>query len=185
MGKRRKTHEFEDQYGEARGGDRDDFGGGGAGGRGGGRMGGGGRAGGGRPGTNVAFQRQLPKFLQPYAHMLGGGQAAAGGEGGEEGDSDDGDGAGGERAPAEALRRKRAGAGGSDDDDDDGDDDGDHEAIKRALEDDPELAAQLGARVAQRVEAAAAKEEGNRAFGAKKYEDALRHFTRAVELDPQ
>lgn len=68
MGKRKKTHEFEDQYGEGRSQDRDEHFGAG---RGGGRMSGGGSAGGGRRGSNVSFQRQLPKFLQPYAHMLG------------------------------------------------------------------------------------------------------------------
>ena len=31
---------------------------------------GGGRAGGGKPGSNVQYQRQLPKFLQAHAHLL-------------------------------------------------------------------------------------------------------------------
>jgi len=71
MGKRKKTHEFSDQYGEARAQDRDEHMGGAGGGRGGGGMTGGGSAGGRGPKTNVSFQRQLPKFLQPYAHMIG------------------------------------------------------------------------------------------------------------------
>lgn len=35
------------------------------------------------------------------------------------------------------------------------------------------------------IEATVAKEEGNKAFAAKKYEEAVTHFSRAVELDPR
>ncbi|KIZ02857.1 stress-induced-phosphoprotein 1 [Monoraphidium neglectum] len=172
MGKRKKTHEFTDQYGEARSQDRDEHMGGA--GRGGGSMRGGGSAGGGRGGgVNVNFQRQLPKFLQPYAHMLGKQGPSEDDpqtEGGHEGDLDGGD-----------PRRRRGPA----DDDSDGDDDGgDEEAIQRALQENPQLAAELGERVTNKIQAAAEKEAGNKAFGAKQYEAAVLHFTKAVELDP-
>jgi len=39
--------------------------------------------------------------------------------------------------------------------------------------------------VTKKIEAMAAKEEGNKAFGAKQYEEAVKHFCRAVELDPR
>lgn len=72
-GKRsRDTASFEDQYGEMRGQDRDEhsnFSSGRGGGGGGGR--GGGTAGGSKRGGDVSYQRQVPKFLQPFAHMLG------------------------------------------------------------------------------------------------------------------
>jgi hypothetical protein len=116
MGKRKKTHEFSDQFGEYRSQDREEHMGGPGRGAGGGAMRGGGGAGGGRRGANVNFQRQLPKFLQPYAHMLGGG----GGEDGAvmEGGSDDE-----APPPAPGTEKKRPGYGGgdSDGDDDDGD----------------------------------------------------------------
>ncbi len=37
----------------------------------------------------------------------------------------------------------------------------------------------------RQIEAAAVKEEGNRAFAAKRYAEAVDHFTRAIELDPK
>eukprot|EP00878_Enallax_costatus_P020335 GHUV01021488.1.p1 GENE.GHUV01021488.1~~GHUV01021488.1.p1 ORF type:complete len:182 (+),score=47.65 GHUV01021488.1:287-832(+) len=65
MGKKRKTHEFEDQFGEYRPQDRDEHCGFSKG------SGGGGTAGKSKSSTQLSFQRHVPKFLQPYAHMLG------------------------------------------------------------------------------------------------------------------
>jgi tetratricopeptide (TPR) repeat protein len=59
------------------------------------------------------------------------------------------------------------------------------EALRRALELDPALL-QLHpelASVAQRAEAAALKDKGNAAFGAGKFEEAVSHFSRCIELD--
>ena len=66
--KRKQTHAFSDQYGEAKSQDRDDsfqnFSKG--------SQSGGGSAGGpSRTGADIKFERHVPKFLQPYAHMLG------------------------------------------------------------------------------------------------------------------
>jgi hypothetical protein len=67
MGKR-KTHATEDQFGEIRSQDRDTFqppasrGG---------MRGGGGAGSSRRSNADLSFQRHVPKFLQPYAHMLG------------------------------------------------------------------------------------------------------------------
>ena len=65
------------RWGGWSGGHRD-FGGEGRGGHGGGGGGTGvGDAGGGKPGSGVTYQRQLPKFLQQHAHLLGTKQEAA------------------------------------------------------------------------------------------------------------
>lgn len=224
MGKRKNTHEFSDQYGESGPQDREDFGGGGGAGRGGGGGRGGGSAGRSRAGgVSLTFSRQLPKFLQAYAHML-----PAGGPGG--GDEDD-------PAIVDAARDSaRAAAEREDEAEDDAaaeearDGTGRafmlwracgvkgveprgvgvlsllhdscspdltlpcclplsvmllQEAIRRALEEDPTLAAQLGGEALARVRAGGEKEAGNRAFAAKDYDTAATHFTAAIELDPQ
>jgi hypothetical protein len=122
MGKR-KTHAVEDQYGEIRGQERDfqapmSRGG----------MQGGGSAGSTRRGNvNVNFERHVPKFLQPYAHLLGKPQKQE------------------DEPVIDNLP--------SDEDDDDDDNKGDEEAIQRALEENPELAAEVGDRYLKKVSA--------------------------------
>jgi len=69
---------------------------------------------------------------------------------------------------------------------DDGDDDnGEEEAIQRALEDNPELAAEVGDRYLKKLQACEEKEKGNKAFADKNYEAAVAHFTKCIELDPR
>eukprot|EP00877_Chromochloris_zofingiensis_P014877 jgi/Chrzof1/9643/Cz04g10220.t1 len=148
MGKR-KTHEVEDQYGEYRSQDRDtnfqpSRGG----------HSGGGSAGGSRRGGDLSFQRHVPKFLQPYAHMLGGRKQA-------------------EEEPIVVNEP-----------DSDKDDDGDAEAIQRALEDNPELAKELGDKYVKRIQASKEKDAGNAAFSSQNYDTAVQHFSKCVELDP-
>eukprot|EP00775_Hariotina_reticulata_P010471 gene10471-10629_t len=70
-------------------------------------------------------------------------------------------------------------------DDDEEDKAAEEEAIQRALEENPELALELGPEYMQKVEAAQEKELGNKAFAGKDYSRALTHFTRCIELDPK
>ena len=57
------------------------------------------------------------------------------------------------------------------------------EAVERALEDNTELAAEFGAAARQRARAAAAKEQGNDAFKAKDFAEALKHYSVAIAAD--
>lgn len=159
MGKRKQTHEHKDQYGEYKPQDRQEHVGFNKG------SGGGGTAGKTRgAGGDFSFQRQLPKFLQPYAHMLGQNKQQD------------------EDAPAVLQEQQRR----LDREDDEEQDKADEEeAIRRALEENPELAEQLGEAAMAKVEASHEKELGNAAFGAKDYETALKHFSRCIELDPK
>ncbi len=114
MGKRKPSHSVSDQFGEYGGSqDRDEqFAPMGR-----GRNTGGGSAGASaRKGANLSFERHVPKFLQPYAHMLGAkrededepvvvGQDAAQRRGGK--DSDDGDDAADDEAVSAAIRCTR------------------------------------------------------------------------------
>ncbi|KAF8072630.1 HOP2 [Scenedesmus sp. PABB004] len=162
-GKRKQTHEFDDQFGSWAPQDREEHSG---------FTKGTGGTGGGTAGkkrvkdTALNFTRQLPKFLAPYAHMLPTHAAA---------DEDEPV----VVQPGEARRRAA-------DDQDDADDDAadEQEAIRRALEENPELAEQLGTEALTKVEAGREKELGNKAFAAKDFEAALKHFDRCVELDP-
>jgi Flp pilus assembly protein TadD len=53
----------------------------------------------------------------------------------------------------------------------------------RALEDNPELAADVPEAQLKRLKAEAAKERGNDAFKAKDYPAALEHYSEAITLD--
>ena len=57
------------------------------------------------------------------------------------------------------------------------------DAVARALEDRPELAAELDESVVKLATAAAEKERGNDAFKAKDFASALKHFTAAIAAD--
>jgi tetratricopeptide (TPR) repeat protein len=199
MGKRRRqTHQLAgDQFGEYEE-SRDEFGAGGGGnkagaGRGGGGGGGGGTAGGSGPRGAVALApREVPKFLQAYAHLLPTGGAGAGARG-----EDDPLVVGGENGDNSNQKRARRPSADDDDDDSQDDDPVQAEAIARALEDNPELAAEIegkagssgqeetpAARQLRRARAAAEKERGNDAFKDGRHAEAARHFSRAIELDP-
>jgi tetratricopeptide (TPR) repeat protein len=179
MGKGRKwgAGPAEDQFGEVGGSqDRQDHHGGGRGGGGSGRGGGGGGgAGGGRGGQgDLTFQRHVPKFLQSHAHLLG----AAGQQGQNPDDPvilDDTDG--------EKKRKNATGGGG---DASDFEDDDQEAALRRALEENPDLAdthPEL-AQVADRMKAGELKERGNAAFAAGKHEEAAELFSQCIAMDP-
>ncbi|PRW57006.1 hsp70-Hsp90 organizing 2 [Chlorella sorokiniana] len=156
---------YEDQYGESMvGQDRGEhFGFSG-------RGGGGGTKGGdagsrNKPGQDVSFIRHVPKFLQAHAHMLGKPVE-------EEPEAallnqkfDDGRGGGGHEAEEE--------------------EDDEQEALRRAIEQDPSLLAQHPElqSVADRAEAEQIKAKGNAAFSAGKLDEAVKLFTRCIELD--
>jgi hypothetical protein len=57
------------------------------------------------------------------------------------------------------------------------------DVILRALEDNPELEADLPTAQVKRLKAEAAKERGNDAFKAKDYTVALQHYCEAIKLD--
>jgi tetratricopeptide (TPR) repeat protein len=171
-GRKRGAPPVENQFGEVGvSQDREDRG---HGGRGGGSSRGGGSAGGGRGGgrgVDLTFQRHVPKFLQSHAHLLGSGQ-----QGNQNPDDptilDDVDG---------EKKRKIAADGGDASDFEDEDD----EALRRALEENPDLAdvhPEL-AQVADRMKAAELKERGNAAFSSKKYEDAVEIFSQCIAMD--
>ncbi len=44
---------------------------------------------------------------------------------------------------------------------------------------------QVGDKIEKKLKARQAKEQGNKAFSAKKYEEAIKHFTTAIEADPR
>lgn len=159
---------FEDQYGGGwSGGHRDDSGGGRGGGRGGGSGGGGGQgggdAGGGKPGSKVEYQKQLPKFLQQYAHILS-----------SEGFQDEARQAWDDYAQSDKLAKYG--------------DDEDISGIARKG-----LGINSGAGyhakgttndvVAKQELAKEEKGKGNRAFQDKRFEDAVKHFSVCIRLD--
>ena len=167
----RKTHEVEDQYGAGfSGGHRDDFAGH--------SSGGGGGTGGGDAGKrtgakgNVTYKRNLPKFLQQYAHLVGDKTSAFSRDGAEaEPVADyafDGDVAAyGDAEDAEA--RARAGLGGARGS-------AKANAMRDAFfADDSEAKAELAAKH---------KGLGNRAFQERRYGDAVDEFSRAAALEP-
>ncbi|CAD7701189.1 unnamed protein product [Ostreobium quekettii] len=124
------------------------------------RFGGGGASG---P-SPIVYERHVPKFLQPYAHLIDKRRNPFDGGGGGE----------------EAGARGRAGL----EQAEDGDDDRDQaEAIQRALEENPELAKELGSEVVDKARALAEKEAGNEAFSEGRYEDAVKRFTECIKLD--
>ena len=173
MGKRRGGGgDYEDQYGGGWSGGHRDFGGEFRGGHGGGGGGtGGGDAGGGKPGSGVTYQRQLPKFLQQHAYLLGTKQEVA--QQREEfsqlteklskyGDEDD---------VASAARRGL----------------GSHDtpAVNRKAD---AMSKAFGISAEDEEQKRMSHEEkakGNRAFSEKRYEDAVKHFTLCMKLDPK
>jgi Flp pilus assembly protein TadD len=193
MGKRRRqTHNLAgDQFGEYDE-PRGEFGGGGgagggAGGKGGGGGGGTAGASGPRGGSVALAPRAVPKFLQAYAHLL----PNAGGAPREGGGEDEPLVVGSDGAAAAAKRARPHG----DNSDDDGDDDPvQAEAIARALEDNPELAAELekeggttntsaATLRVRKARAATEKARGNDAFADGRHAEAERAFSAAIALD--
>lgn len=160
--------EREDQYGGGFGSqDRDQQFSGGRGGKsgaGGGGFTGGGEAGGSKKGSQVSYTRQVPKFLQAHAHLLGKGAVAS------------------MAAPEGATLVQ----------DVDSDKEGDFEhddggALQRAVADNPELAQQEPAllRLANKGRAAEIKTKGNTAFAAGIFDEAITHFTTCIQLDSE
>lgn len=157
MGKRKKTHEYEDQYGGgAKPQDNEQFGFSKG-------SGGGGGAGKSKNSMSLNFERHVPKFLQPYAHLLGQKQQN-------------------EDEPLVVAAQQRLQ---EQEDDEDDDKAAEQEAMQRALEENPELAAQLDANFLNKMEAGKEKELGNKAFAAKDFETAIQHFTKCIQLDPK
>ena len=179
MGKRgggRNSGGYEDQYGGGwSGGHRDHFSGvGGSSGGGGGGTGGGDA--GKRTGAQVQYQRQLPKFLQAHAHLLGGEtfqddarkaweDYAHSDQLAKYGDEDDIAGTArkglGSNAGPESNRKA--------------------EAMGNAFG----LSADVEERERREQLAKEEKGKGNRAFSEKRYEDAIRHFTVCIKLEPE
>ena len=173
MGKRRGGGgDYEDQYGGGWSGGHRDFGGEGRGGHGGGGGGtGGGDAGGGKPGSGVTYQRQLPKFLQQHAHLLGTKQEVAQ-----------------QREEFSQLTEKLSKY---------GDEDDVASAARRGLGSHGTPAVNHKADAMSKAFGISAEDEeqkrmsheekakGNRAFSEKRYEDAVKHFTLCMKLDPK
>ena len=150
---------------------------GGGGGRGGGSAG----AGRSQKGGDLSYQRHVPKFLQAHAHLLSGSGAHAHGQGDDNDGNDEflRDFGGGDE------RRKREGGGGGGDASD-FDDDDEQAALRRALEENPELATvhpELGT-VADAMKAADLKEKGNKAFQQGSMEEAVDLFSQCIALHP-
>lgn len=158
MGKRKKTHLVEDQFGEGGLSQDKDFGY-----HGGNRKGpgGGGSAGGGTRGQQLSVTKHLPKFLQAHAHLLGSREQA---EGHEQQTSED------ERKLVDEERE----------------DDNQEEALLQAVEQNPELLHQFPElkELHAKKEAMELKLKGNEAFKEKKYEEAVDLFSRCIQLDP-
>lgn len=159
MGKRKKTHLVEDQFGEGGLSQDKDFGY-----HGGNRKGpgGGGSAGGGTRGQQLSVTKHLPKFLQAHAHLLGSREQA---EGHEQQASED------ERKLVDEERE----------------DDNQEEALLQAVEQNPELLHQFPElkELHAKKEAMELKLKGNEAFKEKKYEEAVDLFSRCIQLDPR
>ncbi|KAL6780157.1 hypothetical protein ACKKBF_B14230 [Auxenochlorella protothecoides x Auxenochlorella symbiontica] len=132
-----------------------------------------GQSGGGQAGSrskeNLTFIRQVPKFLQAHAHLLGKGQGAQGEDDPTAVDND------------LALKRQ------SDEPDAEDDAREKEEALAQALAADPNLLLQHPelADVAIKVKAGELKEKGNRAFNEGKFDEAARHFQECVVLCPR
>uniref|UniRef100_A0A7S0YA99 Uncharacterized protein n=1 Tax=Polytomella parva TaxID=51329 RepID=A0A7S0YA99_9CHLO len=156
----------EDQYGETQVSQDREFQGGQFSGK---RQMGGGTAGSSRS-DDMKFQRQVPKFLQQYSHLLGKGAQQNEDEPIRVGGSTD------------EVRVKDA-----PESDDDKDDDCEKDALKRAMEENPTLAKEFEHELNHRVvkaEASELKGRGNRAFSSNKYEEAERLFTQCIALNP-
>lgn len=126
---------------------------------------GGGTAGGSKKGsTDLNFQRHIPKFLQQYSHLLG--QAAQ--------DEDE-----------PVVVGDEPGA--KEEEEEDQEESLEAHALRRAMADNPELAKEFEGQLESRLrqaEAAEEKERGNAAFGKKKFDEAIKSFSRCIELDP-
>ena len=197
MGKRGRGNRgggpAEDQYGEIgghdRGGDRHHHGSGRGGGTAGGGSRGGGGGGGGGNSESLTFVRQVPKFLQGYAQLLGGSSSQQ--RGGFPADGDELDGATVVREEEEEGKReqnkKRKKF---------GDDDGGEaalgeaeldaldraDALAAALRENPQLAEEhpeLRAAAAKGL-AEESKQLGNEAMKAGDAEGAVKHYSRAL-----
>ncbi|KAK9830514.1 hypothetical protein WJX72_012158 [[Myrmecia] bisecta] len=153
----------EDQYGEAFVSQDRDGGFAPVGGRGGGRMSGGGEAGGSKAGSNVSYVKHVPKFLQAHIHLLGGKKRHAAAEE--------------DPAVLNALEDEQTAQDAQNEEE---------EALQRAIAENPALALEHPelTKLANKAKAAEEKEKGNKAFGHKRYDDAVTHFTVCIELDP-
>ena len=132
---------------------------------------GGGDAGGGKPGSGVTYQRQLPKFLQQHAHLLGTKQEVAQ-----------------QREEFSQLTEKLSKY---------GDEDDVASAARRGLGSHGTPAVNHKADAMSKAFGISAEDEeqkrmsheekakGNRAFSEKRYEDAVKHFTLCMKLDPK
>lgn len=135
--------------------------------------GGGSAGGGGARGPNLTFQRAMPKFLQQYSHLLGGrGGRQAGDE--DEPTVDDG-----------GRKRPR-----SEEEEEDirGDEDVEADALKRAMLENPALAAEFESTLTRRIqesEAETEKEKGNGLFKRGLFAEAAECFTRCIEKSPR
>ena len=167
-GRGKDSGRYEDQYGGGwSGGHKDHFSGSGGGGSGGGGGGtGGGSAGGGKPKGGVTYQRQLPKFLQQHALLLQ-----------REGAQDDA------KKPWEDYGHSDELAKFGDEDDIAGN-------ARKGLSSNLGInqphagVGDVEEREKKQETAKVEKGKGNRAFQEKRYEDAIRSFTRCIELDP-
>ena len=170
MGKRRGGGgDYGDQYGGGWSGGHREPGGGAGGGGGGG--GGGGSAGGGKPGSGVTYQRQLPKFLQQHAHLLGTKEDVAQQREDYFADSEKLSKYGDEDDVAGAARRGL----------------GSHGAPVNHHKADA-MSKAFGISADDEEQKRMSQEEkakGNRAFSEKRYEDAVKHFTVCIKLDPK
>ena len=178
----------EDQYGEIggqdRGGDHHSSGSG----RGGGTAGGGssrGGGGGGNSNESLTYVRQVPKFLQGYAQLLGSNAGGGSGRGGLPADGDELDGATVVREESSAKRRKKFDDNGRDEEEEDEaalDALDRADALAAALRENPELAEEhpeLRASAAKSI-AEESKQKGNEAIKAGNAEEAVKHYSRAL-----
>eukprot|EP01023_Acetabularia_acetabulum_P059976 TRINITY_DN7208_c1_g1_i1.p1 TRINITY_DN7208_c1_g1~~TRINITY_DN7208_c1_g1_i1.p1 ORF type:complete len:335 (+),score=74.98 TRINITY_DN7208_c1_g1_i1:75-1007(+) len=167
MGRKRKRGGVgEDQYGEVKGedyGDRLNASMSGGGMRGGGSAGGASRRGAARC---ITYERQVPKFLQEYAHLM---------------DPQKNPFQSRHTTMAEADDAK-IGLESREDNEDEFDDGG---ALQRAFEDNPEIAKEFGKDALNKAKAVELKEEGNSAFSSKEFKKAENLFTQCIELDPR
>jgi len=175
MGKRRKTHQEEDQYGARGSSDRDAHRHAGGGRLGGGRGGRGGRGGasssssGGQKGVEMEYAPPaVPKFLQAHAHLLrgtggrpelGAGPSASSGLGADQQLAEEAD-------IADAAEDVAFG-------------------LQTALAQNPELAEKHPelAAVADKARAEEIKTRANSLFGKKQYKESIEEYDKALELD--
>ena len=136
--------------------------------------GGGGSAGGGAKGPNLNFQRQVPKFLQQYTHLLGG----RGGGRGQEGDED-------EPTVDDASRKRQRIE--EDNEDEQREDNVEADALKRAMLENPALASLFESTLTRRIqesEAETEKEKGNGLFKRGLFSEAAECFSRCIDKSP-